>query len=679
MRFVFQLLIILLTLASGLAARADEKIRPQSYKEFSDRSIQKHYFLPAATVAYANYQLLRQDFPKLTQLSDEEIDHWILDNFAYISESELQLRGLRISDFEVDMSKFKDWLQPGSYNRAAIAQAKLGEENIGLIDLKGSGHKQISIVRTLIQDFKKIMAIKNDIKRQSEFNKFKTRDHNDGVASLGEIFSEITRQMAVQESFDIYNAKMGTDFETVEAYFAIDAHFDILKPGEQIPAGIIGRQAHWRGNSALQAPLSIYRDDLGGFQASIFDSAVDFGGVILTETDLQKTFGDPQAYLIETNSGLKHDAQKSNAWIYAHETARDFRQAVKYNYHLARKMVINHIQMMLEPLQKTHEKTLHLAKTDLMIRYLVFRLNARTLETQRIAARELSKIPIREIESYFFKKNFPEQDPKEHDKMLALAAAALFSHPGLSKQSAFYEYLFSKSLNYLADDAQGERLQLAVLQEIESNPDQINLDYIARVLDSPSVAVRNKAREVFLTQDFAKILSAMPDILNQPFSPFNDNQYRIFESVLRDHRIDRYPQLRDDLIHRALTEPVLTSQIRVSQLAIERLSDKKRYESSPESRELAFQKLLSFLDLPGDRYIHIRRSAANALLRNWDFESLRPYLERFLKPSVSPLIDITMSTNELSPTRRARAILQAHLDRLKRIEDHPSFCHALFN
>jgi hypothetical protein len=282
---------------------------------------------------------MRADFPALHSLSDSQIETWILDQFGYISELELKLRGVRVSNFEVG-EEVRTFIHPPGYNRASVAPAILDGTQIGMVDLKGNGHAEKTSVYTQLE-------LSRNPRHRWGGNNLLTRAHSDGVASFGEAISEVAKQRAEQAGYDLGYAKG----QTVEHYFIIDSGFDILKPhGERIPAGIMGRQPCIQGNNfkGTEAP-KLYSDEHGGFQRSITGSTRDFGGHIVLIDDVKVNFD-------VIPGGNPSNPQSTKSWAFGHDTAKAFRERAAENLYEARSYIYRHIDEMLGPLTARWKK-----------------------------------------------------------------------------------------------------------------------------------------------------------------------------------------------------------------------------------------------------------------------------------------------------------------------------------
>lgn len=91
-------------------------------------------------VAAFRYDAFREDFPHLAHLTDDQIDEMIVRSTGVVSDRQLQLRGVLISDFEIDPKRAVPIFHPMDYLRAGVAHI-IDEKNHsqGLLDLKGLG------------------------------------------------------------------------------------------------------------------------------------------------------------------------------------------------------------------------------------------------------------------------------------------------------------------------------------------------------------------------------------------------------------------------------------------------------------------------------------------------------------------------------------------------------------
>lgn len=302
---------VILLVASS--AQANEVYRPQTAQELADARSETAFRVRGARLAFINETALRRDFPELAGLTRPELEAWVLENFAYISENQLNLSGLRSTEIPVDLNDVKRAYRPERYNRAALVDAVSPErKQIGLVDVKGFGHGDKEAVLNQVKQFS---AAAGDSHR---IDALRIRDHSDGLMSFGEAIAELTRQTAAQMLFDIHNRASPLRFETVESYFIIELPFSILKNKDQsIRAALYGRQAHWGRDSGLEVPQKIYIDPFGHEQRSWMNAAVDFGGVLITDPRVAHNYSVPEG-------GDAANPQHSRAWAWGHDVARAF-------------------------------------------------------------------------------------------------------------------------------------------------------------------------------------------------------------------------------------------------------------------------------------------------------------------------------------------------------------------
>ncbi|HLE01522.1 MAG TPA: HEAT repeat domain-containing protein [Bdellovibrionota bacterium] len=313
--------------------QADEYYRPDEPVDLPANTVRDEMVrIKEAKVAWADHAVLRRDFPTLRQKTNAEIEQWILDQFAYVSRTQLDLSDVRSAAIPADLSRTRQGFRPPDYNRAAVLEAGAGQ---GFVDVKGVGHPEGNAG---------YVASQQELARTSAGDPFKmkqlrTQGHSDGLMSLGESIAEVTRQRSAQRLFDLRNAATGSNFQTVESYFIISTPIEILKEGEQtIPAAIYGRQSHIGRVTGLKVPDDIYTDPFGKKQASSFGTAVDFGGVLIEDRRLNSNFGAfPEAD--------SKNPQASKAWVWGHETAEAYQKRGDT------KAIYRHIEEMLAPIE----------------------------------------------------------------------------------------------------------------------------------------------------------------------------------------------------------------------------------------------------------------------------------------------------------------------------------------
>ncbi len=424
---------------AALPSPANEPVKAKSKSAYTKLTEQKFYRLKHAKVAWVDFDLMRADFPELRKLSDAEIEGWILDQFGFISEMQLKLRGLRVSDFEVT-EESRIFYHPTNYDRAAVAPAELGGKSIGMIDLKGDGLSNEKKLAPQLKEAAELTAAGKDL------TGLYTQGHDDGVASLGEAISEVTKQRAIQAGYDLGYAKG----QTVEHYFIIDSGFDIFKPGGKIPAAIIGRQPCIVGNNFKGTEaIKLYSDDHGGFQRSITGSTRDYGGHIIQIDELKIKFavlpgGDPK------------NPQASRSWAEGHDTAVRFRSKAESNIFEARGEIYKHLDTMLVPLGSRWKKVRSLGEvpldtqvSELMAAFLDVPnfIPERAALLRELGAQNHPKI-FEVLENYYLTKSDQELDREIRTINVATFISEL-EGPGSARLQKFFEnHVFKDIVNF---------------------------------------------------------------------------------------------------------------------------------------------------------------------------------------------------------------------------------------
>uniref|UniRef100_A0A7S0CPY5 Flavin reductase like domain-containing protein n=2 Tax=Amorphochlora amoebiformis TaxID=1561963 RepID=A0A7S0CPY5_9EUKA len=118
----------------------------------------KFRFLKKASVLVADYNLLRMDFPELYSKSEKDIDNWLLENCAYVSDGQYsriskggdqhKLLGMDSKDLDdyIDNQKQTAAIRVRSGGRAAVFLTNKGKYGFnkgkltaGMLDVKGIG------------------------------------------------------------------------------------------------------------------------------------------------------------------------------------------------------------------------------------------------------------------------------------------------------------------------------------------------------------------------------------------------------------------------------------------------------------------------------------------------------------------------------------------------------------
>ncbi len=186
--------------------------------DFEEEKVVK---LSHARVLIADYELLRKDFPVLRELSNPEVDQWLIDQTGYISipQAQQHVVNTAIPTQNIERSAYR----PRRYNRAIIFDAqnpKHLDESMGLLDVKGTGALAPA-----------------------------QKDHGNGVATLGEVIREFIYERVMREV--VYDAQI--ENKIAGSYAVIDPGFDVIhEDGSRSPAGYYIRQGHdrWVSNNS---------------------------------------------------------------------------------------------------------------------------------------------------------------------------------------------------------------------------------------------------------------------------------------------------------------------------------------------------------------------------------------------------------------------------------------------
>ena len=349
---------VALCLGHGLgSARADEVVRPQKLEDFpsGETTIESAIRVEGVSVLWMNTEALRRDFPQLKKFSDPQIRAWLLANFGYVGSKQKILDGIRQTPIPINPNDQRPLVRPGfaghPWLRAGVMEARSpdGREMWGLVDLKGIGHGAQST--DAMAGDRKPELLRSQFEAagsELERDQIRTKDHSDGLATAGEAIAEASRQIALQKLFEMKHPGS----ETVESYAILRYPFNILKEGgHQEPAALYLRQAQFGRLAHMLFLPETYEDGRGGRQGTLSGTVVDMGGVMITDANLASQF----------IGGDSPNPQKSNAWRYAHETAR----AALAQPHLSQKIIDTHIfDEMLAPLRKVPVPAVTLKKSQ---------------------------------------------------------------------------------------------------------------------------------------------------------------------------------------------------------------------------------------------------------------------------------------------------------------------------
>jgi len=196
---------------------------PRTVFDLADPGIRPEVVLhvAGARVVFADYPLLRNDFPQLAYASSAAIDDWLLRNAAVVSTPQAAQEEVnsRITTSGEGVAAFR----PPLYGRAVVTAPAGG----GLLDVKGSG-------------------VAPGLKPLNQ-------SHANGLLALGEALANI----AFREVMDRIFRRSNSGFSTVPEYAAIDLGFDVLDLfGPATPACTQVRRAHRRPLAGVELPLA---------------------------------------------------------------------------------------------------------------------------------------------------------------------------------------------------------------------------------------------------------------------------------------------------------------------------------------------------------------------------------------------------------------------------------------
>lgn len=284
---------------------------------FSGSPVEKMKQLSNAKVVMADYDLIRKDFPAIKNLSNPEIDNWLIKQTGYVSipQANQEITNTRIPTTGIE----KDAYRPPRYNRANVFDVMnpMNEsESLGIIDVKGTGSLN---------------------PRQA--------DHGNGVATLGEVIREFLYERLMRDI--THDAEIPN--KIVGSYAVIDPGFDVRHAdGSTSPAGYYLRQGHDRhvapnGNEWLPANeraklQSIFRkygiDPNENVQGTKDFHIFDFGHFVvrddMSEIDPNKLvpfdqWGYDKSVPIPSGDRWFH-SKIDKPWNWSHEVADAWRQ-----------------------------------------------------------------------------------------------------------------------------------------------------------------------------------------------------------------------------------------------------------------------------------------------------------------------------------------------------------------
>ena len=359
---------------------ADDRFRPMSPAQLPVNSTSDRlFFVPGSEVAYANYDLIRRDFKQTKELTDKQIDEWIIHNFAYVSEGQLKLRGIWTDNYQVDEARSKMAHRPPNYVRSGMIEAEGG----GLVDVKGIGYppgerldyaihntealrKDLTERKTLFDAAKhnlkilketstgtseELLHIQNYEQHVKEMREYvgyaeKMLTHIDGSMRFGESIAEGHKQESLQHIANLKNREISPTkdihiprIETVETYFNIKLPGKVksaLGDSEE-ETSLYGRQAtagHGRGTDISAdiaynptphvglEPEPKFRGS-NAIQVSNSGAVFDYGSLAVTDPDARELHGYDHFTQDAVNRGAFFDLFDSKINNSAYALARD--------------------------------------------------------------------------------------------------------------------------------------------------------------------------------------------------------------------------------------------------------------------------------------------------------------------------------------------------------------------
>ena len=328
-------------------------LAPRSYAElavhgkFRTHPVEtvRYYRLRDAKLVWVDYEGMRLDYPQLATWNEAQIDEWILTNFARVSEYQLQLQGIRTTEIPIYEDDVVEWVVPWTYNRAAIAEAKVDGEVVGLIDLKGPGHTGKEAVAEQVTTFNHgDEATRNAVQR---------KDHNNGVVTIGEGIAETTRELATRYAGYIHSATTGERVHTSQSRFLIMTPYRVLGDGGGRHGAIYGRRPVWRTSNPmvddnLGFAFPTVNSSTKGTQHGLFDEIIDFGDVKVEWPSVQNQFG-----MLDPAHGW--NTRGSKGWKWAHETGDAVEKALVDGTEDGRAIFGRHLDDMVGPVRAEWE------------------------------------------------------------------------------------------------------------------------------------------------------------------------------------------------------------------------------------------------------------------------------------------------------------------------------------
>jgi hypothetical protein len=211
----------------------------EDYRKFSAVDQVRNFNIRGAQVLHADYELIKSDFPFLSQKNDQEIDNWLIENMTSISERQLLLQNIRTTEVPTTGETTVAYRQRHN-GRGDFIEVKdpSNGEIVGYIDRKGSGVHYKHLDRNILE----FNEFGGDV------NKLRMARKTNGLLYLSEGLRELHMD-TTRHLLDYLRAQRNnTQFlpEVINNYALIKLPFEILSDteGETQPASLILRQAN---------------------------------------------------------------------------------------------------------------------------------------------------------------------------------------------------------------------------------------------------------------------------------------------------------------------------------------------------------------------------------------------------------------------------------------------------
>jgi hypothetical protein len=263
---------ILMCVFVAVGAAADVLYRPKTIQEIERvLSVErvKMVHVPGSTVAWADYEALRRDFPFLKDHSRTQIDEWIIKNFSYVTDFQVRMGVLRNTLIPKGEGKQIEAYRQANYEpvhkefqgRGAMITVNGPQGDLsGIVDVKGIGVSETKFHEN--ESFRKAFE-----RGELSLDEVRRKVLSNGLMEFGETGREAVVMKILQRLFDHLNASGQSQLpepeglrtfggkphlQTIEGYFVLRLPFEIyVSENQTVPAAIYGRQSHlgrvWMG------------------------------------------------------------------------------------------------------------------------------------------------------------------------------------------------------------------------------------------------------------------------------------------------------------------------------------------------------------------------------------------------------------------------------------------------